>query len=68
MLFRSRERERFFYDISLDEIRSKSDSPEWWDATRVMCAFVAVVAESIECKYLIPTNISMARGIIEKLL
>lgn len=62
------ETKRFFYEISLDEIRGKSDSPEWWDATRVMCAFVAVVGESIEAKYLIPTNISMAKGIIEKWL
>lgn len=61
------ETERYYQSISLDEIRSKDSNPKWWDATRVMCAFVLVVAESIEAKYIVPTDITMVYG-INKLL
>lgn len=58
------ETKRYYQKISLDEIRNRVDDPEWWYATRAMCAFVLVVAESIEAKYIIPTNISMVYGLL----
>ena len=42
---RKKETERYFKEISLDEIRKKIDNPNWWYATRAMCAFALVVAE-----------------------
>ena len=60
---RKKETERYFKEISLDEIKNKSDDPNWWLATRAMCAFALVVAEEIGAKYIIPTDISMAYGI-----
>jgi len=64
---RKKETERYYKEISLDDIRKKSNDPSWWYATRAMCAFVLVVAESIEAKYIIPTNISMVNGILSKM-
>ena len=61
-----KETERYFKEISLDEIRKKVDNPNWWYATRAMCAFALVVAEEIGAKYIIPTDISMVYGIIDK--
>ena len=63
---RKKETERYFKEISLDEIRKKVDNPNWWYATRAMCAFALVVAEEIGAKYIIPTDISMVYGIIDK--
>ena len=63
---RKKETERYFKEISLDEIRKKIDNPNWWYATRAMCAFVLVVAEEIGAKYIVPTNISMVYGILDK--
>ncbi len=63
---RKSETERYYKSISLDEIRSRVDDPSWWYATRAMCAFVLVVAESIGAKYVIPTDISMVYGILNK--
>ncbi len=57
---------RYYKEISLDEIRKRVENPKWWDATRAMCAVVLNVAESIGAKYIIPTDISMVYGIIEK--
>lgn len=61
---RESETERYYKSISLDEIRSRVKDPEWWYATRAMSAFVLVVAEAIEAKYIIPTDIAMAYGIL----
>lgn len=63
---RRRETKRYFEEISLNEIRSRVSNPDWWFATRAMCAFVLVVAEKIKAKYIIPTNISMVYGILEE--
>ena len=63
---RRSETKRFFTEISLDEIRAKSNDPDWWYATRAMCAFALVVAEQIGAEYIIPTDISMCYGIIDK--
>ena len=63
---RRSETKRFFTEISLDDIRVKSNDPDWWYATRAMCAFALVVAEQIGAKYIIPTDISMCYGIIDK--
>lgn len=64
---RKAETRRYFEEISLDEIRNRVDDPKWWFATRAMAAFVLVVAEVFDIKYVIPTDLSMAYGIIEKL-
>lgn len=63
---RKKETERYFYKISLDEIRARVEDPKWWYATRAMCIFVLVVAEEIGAKYIIPTDITMVYGLIEK--
>lgn len=63
---RKKETQRYYKSISLDEIRNKTNDPRWWDATRAMSAFVLVVAEEIGAKYIVPTNISMVYGILEK--
>jgi len=62
---RKKETERYYKSISLDEIRQRVKDPDWWYATRAMCAFTLVVAEAIDAKYIVPTNIAMAYGIIE---
>lgn len=58
--------ERYFKEISLDEIRNRVNDPEWWYATRAMCAMVLEVAESLDVKYIIPTDISMVYGLAGK--
>ena len=63
---RKNETERYYKSISLDEIIAKSNDPDWWYATRAMCAFVLVVAEEIGAKYIVPTDISMVYGILDK--
>ncbi len=64
---RKNETERYFKSISLDEIRNREKDQNWWYATRAMCAFTLVVAEEIGAKYVVPTDIAMAYGILEKL-
>ena len=61
---REEETQRYYKSISLDEIRNKVSDPDWWYATRAMCAFVLVVAEEIGAKYVVPTDIAMAYGIL----
>ncbi len=63
---RKKESTRYYEEISLDEIRNKSKDPDWWYATRAMCAFVLVVAEEIGAKYIVPTDISMVYGIMQE--
>ena len=63
---RKKETERYYKAISLDEIRNRVKDPEWWYATRAMSAFALVVAEAIGAKYIVPTDIAMAYGILEK--
>ena len=63
---RRSETERYYKSISLDEIRGKMKDPDWWYATRAMCAFILVVAEKIGAKYIIPTDIAMTYGILSK--
>lgn len=55
---------KYYTQISLDEIRNRVDDPNWWYATRAMCAFVLVVAKKVGAKYIVPTNISMIYGLI----
>lgn len=61
---RKKETERYYKAISLDEIRSRVNDPDWWYATRAMSAFVLVVAEEIGAKYIIPTDIAMVYGLL----
>lgn len=63
---REKETLRYYKEISLNEIKSRVKEPDWWYATRAMCAFVLVVAEEIGAKYIVPTDISMVYGIIQK--
>lgn len=62
---RREETERYFKEISLDEIRSRVEDPSWWYATRAMCAFSLVIAEEIEANYIIPTNVGMVYGLLD---
>ena len=62
---RRKDTKRYFEEISLDAIRGNSSDPAWWDATRAMCAFVLVVAEEVQAKVIVPTDLSMTYGIIE---
>ena len=57
---------KYYTKISLDNIRKRVAEPDWWYATRAMCAFVLVVAEKIGAKYIVPTDISMIHGIVNK--
>lgn len=61
---RKSETERYYKAISLDEIRNRVNDPDWWYATRAMCAFVLVVAEEIGAKYIVPTDIAMVYGLL----
>ena len=63
---RKSETERYYKSISLDEIRARVNDPDWWYATRAMSAFVLVVAEEIGAKYIVPTDIAMFYGILDK--
>ena len=63
---RKSETERYYKSISLDEIRDRVNDPDWRYATRAMCAFVLVVAEEIGAKYIVPTDIAMVYGILDK--
>ena len=63
---RKSETTRYYKEISLDEIRKKVDDPNWWYATRAMCAFVLVVAEEIGAKCIVPTDITMVYGLLDK--
>ena len=62
------ESKRFFEEISLDNIRSNVDNPDWWNYSRPMLPFILLLAEHINAKYIIPTDISMVYGIIQKYL
>ena len=61
---RKSETERYYKAISLDEIKNRVKDPDWWYATRAMCAFVLVVAEEIGAKYVVPTDIAMVYGLL----
>lgn len=63
---RIKDTKKYYEEISLDQIRAKVDDPNWWYATRAMCAFVLVIAQSIEAKYIIPTDIACVYGLIEE--
>lgn len=63
---RKSETERYYKSISLDEIRQRVKDPDWWYDTRAMSAFVLVVAEAIGAKYIVPIDITMVYGILNK--
>lgn len=63
---RKKDTEKYYKEISLDEIRNRVNDPEWWYATRAMCAMVLEVAERLDVKYIIPTDISMVYGLANK--
>lgn len=64
---RQKDTKKYYEETSLDKIKASDADPKWWDATRVMCAFVLAIAFEIKAKYIIPTNIGMAQGIINEL-
>lgn len=63
---RIKDSKRYYESISLNKIKNRVDDPSWWYATRAMCAFVLVIAEKLEAKYIIPTDIAMAYGLIDE--
>ena len=63
---RKSETERYYKEISLEEIKTRVTDPNWWYATRAMAAFTLVVAEEIGAKYIVPTDIAMVYGILDK--
>lgn len=63
---RIKDTKKYYEEISLNQIKAKVDDPNWWYATRAMCAFVLVIAQSIEAKYIIPTDIACVYGLIEE--
>lgn len=63
---RKKETERYYKSISLNEIKSRVNDPDWWYATRAMSAFALVVAEEIGAKYIVPTDIAMVYGILDE--
>ena len=66
ILTRQKETQKYYQEISLDAIRSRVEDPNWWYATRAMCAFVLVVAEELGAKYIVPTDVSMVYGILNE--
>ena len=62
---RKKDTDRYYKEISLDDIRKKVDDPNWWYATKAMCAFVLVVAEEVGAKNIVPTDISMVHGLLK---
>lgn len=64
---RNKDTKEYYEKISLDEIRNRVDDPNWWYATRAMCAFVLNVAEAIGAKYIVPTDISMVYGLLKNM-
>ena len=64
---RKKDTQKYFKEISLDEIRNRVSDPKWWYATRAMTAFVLEAAENMDVKYIVPTNIPMIYGIIKEL-
>lgn len=57
---------RYYKEISLDNIRNRVKDPKWWFGTRAMCALGLTVAEEIGAKYIIPTDIGVVYGLLEK--
>lgn len=64
---RIKDTKRYYKEISLDNIRNNEKDPAWWYATRAMSAFVLDVADIIEAKYIVPTDISMVYGILNNM-
>lgn len=63
---RKNDTEKFFTETSLNKMKEKTDfDAGWWDATRAMVAFALVVAEALDVKYIVPTDMSLVHGIIK---
>lgn len=58
----------FIYHRSLNQIKDENpDMREWWNGARGMRICVEALVDTIDAKYIIPTDISMIYGIIEKI-
>jgi hypothetical protein len=55
-------------ETSLNEIRSHSNNPLWFDGSRAMKVTTNVVSHKVGAKYIIPTKINMEDGLREKIL
>lgn len=55
-------------ETSLNEIRSRSDNPLWFDGSRAMKVMTNVISHKICAKYIIPTKINMEDGLKEKII
>lgn len=57
----------FFYEISLDEVCTRTNNDGWWRGARGMRLCVKSLVDILEVKYIIPTRISMVYGLVEKI-
>lgn len=57
----------FFYNISLEEIITRTKNDGWWRGARGMRLCVKALVDILEVKYIIPTRISMIYGIVDEL-
>lgn len=58
----------YFYNTSLEEVKKNMpDTPNWWNPTRAINCFVSAVAQTVNAKYIMASNINMIYGIIEEI-
>lgn len=53
--------------ISLDEIKNNSNNPLWFNGARAMKMLTNVIAHRVHAKYIVPTNINMEDGLVDKI-
>ncbi len=58
----------FFYNVSLDEICTRTNNEGWWRGTRGMRLCVKALCEELNVKYIVPTRINMVYGIVKEIL
>lgn len=56
----------FFYNVSLEEIITRTKKDGWWRGARGMRLCVKALVDILGVKYIIPTRISMVYGIVEE--
>ena len=57
----------FFYELSLEEICTRTNNDAWWRGARGMRLCVKSLVDMLEVKYIVPTRINMLYGIIEEI-
>lgn len=57
----------YLYKTSLNKVKEENANTKvWWDGTRAMRICIKVVVDAIDAKFIIPTKISAAYGVIDK--